>query len=239
MTVVLIIAEQYRLYEKLRKQKSRPKEHERKVSHQKVSANNLTTPRKERPEESQRTLKEDIDFKEEGGELLQRDLGPTPQLKGRLLGLFDGLAGQREEHITPTKTTTVIHNESPTKRPPLETPDFLRTKAIAQHAFTEVKAVKSVSRLMYEYRCMQTKDIDAGESVMRELELNECIEDTMHNQATASDDENSQDNSQPGSPNKRYKKVGLKRSHRRVRSKLTIKLTAFSATASQDASGGV
>lgn len=143
---------------------------------------------------------ESIDWQE-----IDETIGPTPQKNGRLVGLFDGLSPEKAERVSVT-----TKRATKTVKSPLSTPSYLRRQTISldddegtSRLLFPALPKRGLSTLISELREMEDNDEDEGMHVLREMEaafpnVAQPVEEVIQVEKV------------------KWKKKGLKRSHRRV-----------------------
>lgn len=194
--------------------------------------------------EERRVIGEAIDWRDE--EVI---IGPTPQKHGRVLGLFDNLS---PEYAVPDESggvskmkdadNAVLFDRSLPKRPaqkaksPMKTPSFLRRQVISLDDEEGTKGPRllfpampkrGLSTLINELREMEDNEEDEGMNVLREMETDfPCI--THENEK--GDARTEPEAEQLPVEKVKWQKKGLKRSHRRVIMRPSIKKKDGSAS---------
>lgn len=184
----------------------------------------------------------DLTDEDENGEQLEGEaidwqeiehvIGPTPQKNGRILGLFDCLSPERLNvpSVSPRSAKRKVAEAFPAlskrsaakhSKSPLKTPSFLRKQVITVDADGSTNTPRllfpalpkrGLSFLINELRELEDNDEDEGLNVLREMEAEFP---SMNEERSDGDKDNEKDETVTNEKVK-WKKKGLKRSHRRV-----------------------
>lgn len=191
---------------------------------------------------------EDEDNRAFGGEAIDwqdhdLQIGPTPQKHGRVIGLFDHLSPRpigfsQRLAVEPAElprgaekrsAEKAFKHEKTTARSPLKTPSFLRRQELQLDPGSTPRRLfpalpkRGLSTLINELRQLEDEEEDEGMAVLREMEAsldNRPPDDRA--QSPSEKDEKAELNDEKV----KWKKKGLKRSHRRVIMRPTTKRAA-------------